>query len=133
MLVAERNVITYNVSGFIRVPKVHHTLVSFSVNDTLCGTNTIDDAPNMEQQLFSLLVRGGTLLSKFCADHPTVLKAVPPDFREVEVPIGLDRNECIKTLTPLWNPSSDQFLIIKETCIQNLREPKHSPVIKIII
>jgi len=103
------------------------------VTDTLCGANTIDDALNMQQHLFSLLVRGGILLSKFCAGHLPVLKAVPPDCREVEVPIELDRNECIKTLSPLWYPSSDQFLIIKGTCIQNLGEPKISPVIKIII
>jgi hypothetical protein len=86
-----------------------------------------------QQQLFSLLGRGGFLLRTFCARHPAVLKADPPDCRELEVPTELDRNYCIKTLSLLWNPSSHHFLIIKGTCIQNLGEPKNSPVSIIII
>jgi predicted ABC-class ATPase len=73
------------------------------VTVTLCGANTIEDALNMGQQLFALLGGGGILLRKFCASHPTVLKAVPPDCEELEVPIELNRNECIKTLSLLWN------------------------------
>jgi hypothetical protein len=49
------------------------------VDDTLCGANTKEDALNMQQQVFALLGRGGFLLRKFCAGHPTVLKAVPPE------------------------------------------------------
>jgi hypothetical protein len=67
------------------------------------------------------------------ACHRTVLKAVPPDFREVEVHFELDRKECIKMLSLVWNPSSDQFLIIEGTDIQNFRELKNPPVSKIII
>jgi hypothetical protein len=51
----------------------------------------------------------------------------------VEIPTELDRDECIKTLSLLWNPSSDQFLIIEGTCVQKLREPKIIPITKIII
>ena len=70
---------------------------------------------------------------KFCASYPSVLEAVPPDCREMEVPIELDSNEGIKTLGLLWHPLSDQFLISKGTCAQKLREPKKSPVSKRII
>jgi hypothetical protein len=76
------------------------------VTDTLCGAITKEDALNMQQQHFALLGRGGFLLRKFCAGHPTVLNVVPPDCREVEVLIELDRNECIKTLSLVSNPSS---------------------------
>jgi len=36
------------------------------------------------------------------------------------VPLKLGRNEATKTLGLLWNPSSDQFLIIKGTSFQEL-------------
>jgi hypothetical protein len=51
----------------------------------------------------------------------------------MEVPIELDSNEGIKTLGLLWHPLSDQSLISKGTCAQNLRQPKHSPLSKHII
>jgi len=65
--------------------------------------------------------------------HPIILEVVPPDCREMEVPIELDSNEGIKTLGLLWYPLSDQFLISKGTCAQKLRDPKNSPITKRII
>jgi len=106
---------------------------NFYVDDALCGANTIEDAPRLEQELMKLLGRGGFHLRKFCASHPSILEAVPPDCREMDVPIELDSNEGIKTLGLLWHPLSDQFLISKGTCAQRLREPENSPVSKRII
>jgi len=77
-----------------------------------------------------LLGQGGFHLHKFCASHLSILEAVPPDCREMEVPIELDRNKGIKTLGLPRHPLLDQFLISKGTCAQKLREPKHSPVNK---
>jgi len=103
------------------------------VDDALCGANTIEDALRLQQELIVLLGRGGFHLRKFCASHPIIVEAVPPDCREMEVPIELDNNEGIKTLSLLWHPFSDQFLISKGTCAPNLREPKNSPISKRII
>ena len=64
---------------------------------------------------------------------PGILEAVPPDCREMDVPIELDSNEGIKTLGLLWHPLLDQFLISKGTCVQKLQEPKNFPVSKRII
>jgi len=94
---------------------------NFYVNDALCGANTIEDALRLEQELIALLGRGGFHLRKFCASHPSILEAVPPDCREMDVPIELDRNEGIKTLGLLWHPLSDQFLISKGTCSKTAR------------
>ena len=52
---------------------------------------------------------------------PSILETVPPDCREMEVPIELDSNEGIKTLGLLWHPLSDQFLISKGTCVKNCK------------
>ena len=106
---------------------------NFYVDDALCGANTIDDALRLEKELIVLLGRGGFHLHKFCASHPSISEAVPPDCREMDVPIELDKNEGIKTLGLLWHSLSDQFLISKGTCAQRLREPKTSPVSKHII
>ena len=106
---------------------------NFYVDDALCGANTIEDALQLQQELIALLERGGFNLCKFCASHPSILEAVPPDCREMEAPIELDSNEGIKTLGLQWHPLSDQFLISKGTCAQKLREPKNSPVTKHII
>jgi hypothetical protein len=92
------------------------------VDDALCGTNTIEDALRLQQELITLLGREGFHLRKFCANHPIILEAVPPDCREMEVPIELDNNEGIKTLGLLWHPLSDQFLISKGTCTKKLQE-----------
>lgn len=62
------------------------------MDGTLCGANTKEDALNLQNHLIALLGRGGFLLSKCCADHTSVLEAVPPDRREMEVPIELGRN-----------------------------------------
>jgi hypothetical protein len=106
---------------------------NFYVVDALCGANTIEDALRLQQELITLLVRGGFHLRKFCASCPIILEAVPPDCREMDVPIELDSNEGIKTLGLLWHSLSDQFLISKGTCAQKLREPKNSPITKRII
>jgi len=95
---------------------------NFYVDDALCGAKTIEDAPRLEQELSALLGRGEFHLRKFCASHPSMLEAVPPDCREMDVPIELESNEGIKTLGLLWHPLSDQFLISKGTCAQRLRE-----------
>ena len=107
--------------------------INFYVDGALCGANTIEDALRLERELIALLGRGGFHLLKFCASHPCILESVPPDCREMDVPIELDSNEGIKTLGLLWHPLSDQFLISKGTRAQRLREPKISPVSKCII
>jgi hypothetical protein len=65
---------------------------NFYVDDALCGANTIEDALRLQQELIALLERGGFHLRKFCASHPSILEAVPPECREMEVPIELDSN-----------------------------------------
>jgi hypothetical protein len=106
---------------------------TFYVDDALCGANTIEDALQLQQELIALLRREGFHLRKFCASHPSILEAVPPDCREMEVPIELDSNEGIKTLGLLWHPLLDKFLIRKGTCAQKLLEPNTSPVSKGIV
>ena len=79
------------------------------MDDALCGANTIEDALKLQHELIALLGRGVFHPRNFCSNHPSILEAVPPDCREMEVPIELDSTEGIKTLGFLWHPLSDQF------------------------
>ena len=103
------------------------------MDDTLCAANTKENALYLRQGLIALLGRGGFLLRKLCSGHLNTIKAASPDCREMDVHFELDRNEAIKTRGLLWYPWSYQFFIIKGTGIQKLREPKNSPIIKLII
>ena len=94
--------------------------------------HTIQDAVRLQQELIAPLGRGGFHIRKFCASHPSILEEVPPDCREMDVPIELDSNEGIKTIGLLWHPLLDQFLS-KGTCAHRLRESKNSPVSKRVI
>ena len=103
------------------------------MDDALCGANTIEDALRLQQELIALLGRGGFHLRKVCASHSSMIEAVPPDCREMEVPVELDSNEGIKTLGLIWHPLSVQFPISKGTRAQKLRESKNTSVSKSII
>ena len=99
---------------------------NFFGDDVLCGVNTIEDALKIQQELTALL-------GQFPASHPGIFEAVPPDCREIEVPIQLDNNEGFKILGLLWHPLFGQFLISKGTCVQKLCETKNPPLSKRII
>jgi hypothetical protein len=103
------------------------------VDYTLCGPIIEEDALNLQQELMALLGRGRFLLRNFCADHRSILEAVPVDCREVELPIGLDRNEGIKILGLQRDPLSDQFPFIKGTCIQVCENLKFVLLVKVLL
>jgi hypothetical protein len=106
---------------------------NFYVDDALCGAKTKEHVLELQQELIALLGRGGIPLRKFCANHPSVLDAVPSDCREMKVPVELDHNEGVKTLGLLWHPLSDQFLISEGRCFQMLREPRNTPISKRVV
>ena len=95
-------------------------------------SHTIEDKLRLQQEPIAPLGRGGFHIRKFSASHHSILEAVPPNCREMDVPTELDSNEGIKTLGLLRHPLLDQFLS-KGTCAHILRESKNSPVSKHII
>jgi len=81
---------------------------SFYVDDVLTGAESTDQAIVIQQQLNSLLSKGGFLVRKWRSNSPAVISAIPEDLREVEaiqeLPIPA---ECHKTLGIHWNSVED--------------------------
>jgi len=97
---------------------------------TLCVESTPRRRTKSTERVYRDFRRRRISVSQFSCRSPSLLNTVPPDCREMEVPIELDRNEAINTLGLLRNPSSCQFLIIKWTFIQNCEGLKNTPVSK---
>ena len=57
-------------------------LKSFYVDDGLSGTDTVQLAIVLQQDLF---LHGGFLLKKWNSRHPAVLQAILPELRELKV------------------------------------------------
>ena len=98
---------------------------------TLCVESTPRSRTKCTERAYRAFRRWRRIsVSQFSCRSPSLLNTVPPDCREMEVPIELDRNEAINTLGLLRNPSSYQFLIIKGTFTQNCEGLKNTPVSK---
>lgn len=83
----------------------------FYVDDALSGSNNLDDALQLQEELIALLNGGSFPLKKWCSNHPALLEAVPPDDREMQLPLEFNKEESIKTLGLSWHPTSDKFLV----------------------
>jgi hypothetical protein len=94
------------------------------VNCTLGGVIIKEDALNLQQELMALFGRGSFLLRKVCLGHRSILEAVPPVCREMEVPILLDRDKANKTLGLQWNPLPEPLKFIKGTYIETCESLK---------
>ena len=55
----------------------------FFVDDLISGADSVDEAIELQQQLISLLRKGGFELRKWASSEPEVLKAVPSDMRKL--------------------------------------------------
>ena len=83
---------------------------SFYVDDCLSGSDTIEEAIKLRQQLQDLFSRAGFLLRKWHSSELAVLKHIPPDLKDPQLmqPIP-NPGEYTKTLGIEWNASMDHF------------------------
>lgn len=82
---------------------------NFYVDDGLGGSDSLNTAIRIQDELITILKRHGFLLKKWCSNHPQLLKGIPISDQE----INFDFNEgtTIKTLGLSWHPKSDYFRI----------------------
>lgn len=83
-------------------------LRDFYMDDLLSGTNNLQEAIVLRNQLISILASGGFKLCKFASNDLRVL-TVEDDQPEIISLINLDKEHDIKTLGIYWNTHLDVF------------------------
>jgi hypothetical protein len=78
------------------------------VDDLLTGSDTLERAILMKNQITSLLNSGGFNLRKWASNHPSVLGSTTCD--SLKEHWQLDSSETHKTLGIFWNPQQDCFI-----------------------
>jgi hypothetical protein len=73
----------------------------FYVDDVITGCNTIKEAHLLQQDLMELLIKGGFVLHKWCANDSRLLENMPIGKREMHFQI--EENDIVKTLGVVWN------------------------------
>ncbi|KAH9640131.1 hypothetical protein HF086_002791 [Spodoptera exigua] len=91
-----------------RYPLAASTLrQSFYMDDLLGGTNTINQARELQHQLIEMLKGAGMNLRKLSSNDPELLKDLSSD--QLNSPFDFKCSESKKTLGLRWNPSTDTF------------------------
>ncbi|KAJ8951488.1 hypothetical protein NQ318_000184 [Aromia moschata] len=87
------------------------------VDDVLSGSNSLNSALEVQQELISLLNKGCFELRKWASNHPGLLTHLPSS----SLPFALDSetDSTVKILGLQWPPSSDSF-IFKITPLQKI-------------
>ncbi|KAJ8940972.1 hypothetical protein NQ318_015601 [Aromia moschata] len=87
------------------------------VDDVLSGSNSLNSALEVQQELISLLNKGCFELRKWASNHPGLLTHLPSS----SLPFALDSetDSTVKILGLQWSPSSDSF-IFKITPLQKI-------------
>ncbi|KAI8119872.1 hypothetical protein CVS40_8789 [Lucilia cuprina] len=97
---------------------------SFYVDDCMAGSNTIEDAAKLAEQLNELLTAGGFQLRKWDANNSSVLRKIPDsDKLERIVKIPTDITICL--LGVIWKPDIDCFsykVKNKDYCLDTKRK-----------
>ncbi|XP_044759024.1 uncharacterized protein LOC123316838 [Coccinella septempunctata] len=78
------------------------------VDDILSGSDTLEGARGLQEQLISLLRRGGFELRKWSSNIPELINHLPPDHRHQQS-LNFDDNSVLKILGLRWFPSGDHF------------------------
>lgn len=79
------------------------------VDDIVSGSQTLDGAKELQQQVVDVLAQGCFQLRKWSSNHDELLKDLPSDHRETPYRFE-DSGDIFKILGIEWNPSSDEFL-----------------------
>lgn len=79
------------------------------VDDVIAGADTEEDASRLQQQLVSLLHKGGFQLRKWTSNSPALLNKVAPDHRETPVFLHSTNKPLFSILGLQWSPKTDSF------------------------
>lgn len=80
---------------------------SFYMDDLLEGSETIDEAKSLQQEIISMLKGAGMNIRKWSCNAPELIEGLPAD--QVDAPLDFKYSESRKTLGLRWSPKSDSF------------------------
>ncbi|XP_062714171.1 uncharacterized protein LOC134290954 [Aedes albopictus] len=83
----------------------------FYVDDYIGGAASVDEAIQLQQNLDTLMKKGGFALRKWCSNRPEVLAGIPADQLGTNLSISFEisPDEQVKTLGITWEPGTDQL------------------------
>lgn len=84
----------------------------FYMDDCISGTDNVEDAIKLQEELREILNSGGFQLRKWSTNNATLHQAIPQSLRETQHSLEISTSEIVKTLGILWSPTSDQFQIV---------------------
>lgn len=86
------------------------------VDDLVTGCSSLEEALTLQNDLISLLAKGGFALRKWTSNHPLLLKDIPNEHRyQQALSFEDEENVGIKILGLKWLPSNDSFSYNVET------------------
>jgi hypothetical protein len=86
----------------------------FYVDDLITGTDDVDTALTLQQDLIEMLGKGGFALRKWSSNHQALLKHLQPEDVERRLLLNFGNEDVIKALGLLWNPTTDKLIF----CVQ---------------
>jgi hypothetical protein len=83
----------------------------FYVDDLITGTNEVDTALAMQQDLIDMLHKGGFRLRKWSSNHPALLNHLAPEDVEGNRLVNVGNESLIKALGVFWNSTTDKLML----------------------
>jgi len=82
----------------------------FYVDDLITGTDDVDTALSLQQELIEMLKKGGFTLRKWSSNHPALLQHLSPEYVERKLLLSFGNEDVIKVLGLLWNSTTDKLM-----------------------
>lgn len=79
------------------------------VDDIISGADTLEEVLSLQEQLISLLAKGGFELRKWASNSKVLLRNFPQDHLETPVFLQADQQPHFNVLGLHWSPDSDCF------------------------
>ena len=102
----------------------------FYIDDLIMGSDDLDTALAMQQDLIEMLKKGGFTLRKLLSNYPELLKHLSPEDVEGKLLLSFGNENVIKALGLLWNPTTDKLIFCVQTNQDNV--PTKRSVLRLI-
>jgi hypothetical protein len=77
--------------------------------DLITGTDEVDTALSLQQDLMAMLSKGGFSLRKWSSNQPALLKHLEPGDVERNLLVNFGNESVIKALGLFWSPTTDKL------------------------